>query len=102
MGVFLEGVQSDTVTTAAGQILTKTYTVAVADGQLNLRLIDLGGFDPNTVIEGLDIVLGRFRCDWTASRGGHADGNDQRDGGPCDVDLQRGHPNGHVHLSRCR
>ena len=41
MGVFFEGVQSDTVTTAAGQILTKTYTVAVADGQLDPRLIDL-------------------------------------------------------------
>jgi fibronectin type 3 domain-containing protein len=56
MGIFLEGTQVDSVTTAAGQIVTPTYTVTVSDGQLNLQMKDLGGSDPNTVIEGLDIV----------------------------------------------
>jgi hypothetical protein len=56
MGIFLEGTQVDTVSTAAGQIVTRTYTVTVADGQLNLQMKDLGGSDPNITIEGLDVV----------------------------------------------
>ena len=40
-GVYLEGTQVDSVSTAAGQVVTKTYTVTVSDGQLNLRLLDL-------------------------------------------------------------
>ncbi len=56
MGIFLEGVQMDTVTSAAGQIVVRTYTVTVTDGQLNLQMKDLGGSDPYTEIEGLDVV----------------------------------------------
>src|SRR5262249_6580290 len=55
MGIFLEGSQVDTLTTAAGQILTRTYTVTVSDGQLNLQLKDLGGSDSNVVINGPDL-----------------------------------------------
>ncbi len=58
-GIFLEGSQVDSVNTAAGQIVSKTYTVTVNDGQLTLQLKDLGGVDPYVAIEGLDIVSAR-------------------------------------------
>jgi fibronectin type 3 domain-containing protein len=57
MAVFLEGIQVDTVSTAAGEIRTVTYRgIRVSDGQLNLQLVDLGGSDPNVVISGLEIL----------------------------------------------
>jgi subtilisin family serine protease/fibronectin type 3 domain-containing protein len=56
MGVFLEGTQVDTVSTAAGQPVARTYRVAVGDGQLNLRLFDLGGSGPWVMISGLDVL----------------------------------------------
>src|SRR5690606_11448625 len=57
VGVFLQGGQVDTVTTAEGQFLTKTYTgVVVSDGTLTLRLTDLGGTDPNARINGMSIT----------------------------------------------
>ena len=56
MGVMLEGEQVDTVTTAAGQSAAHTYRVSVSDGQLNLRLFDLGGSDEWVMINGLDVV----------------------------------------------
>ncbi|GAG45820.1 unnamed protein product, partial [marine sediment metagenome] len=46
MGVYLEDVQVDTVSTAAGETVANTYRVSVSDSQLNLHLIDLGGSDP--------------------------------------------------------
>lgn len=55
MGVFLEGTQVDSVTTAARQILTRTYIAKVTDGQLTLLLDDLGGNDANAVINALDV-----------------------------------------------
>jgi fibronectin type 3 domain-containing protein len=58
IGVFLEGAQVDSVTTAAGQWATRTYAVTVNDGQLTLRLRDLGGNDPNAVLNALDVVPG--------------------------------------------
>jgi hypothetical protein len=56
MGVFLEGEQVDMVTTAAGQNAVGTYRITVRDGQLNLRLFDLGGSDEWVMINGLDVV----------------------------------------------
>jgi YD repeat-containing protein len=56
MGVYLEGSLYESVTTAANQVLARTYTVSVADGKLTLRLKDLGGTDANATILGLDIV----------------------------------------------
>lgn len=56
MGVFIEGTQYDTVTTAAGQVSSRTYNVTVADGQLNLGLQDLAGPDANVSIVGLEIA----------------------------------------------
>ncbi|MFV1965393.1 MAG: hypothetical protein ACC628_08215, partial [Pirellulaceae bacterium] len=56
MGIFLEGGRVDTVSTVAGQSVTRTYSIAVADGQLNLTLNDLGGADTNAVIASLEII----------------------------------------------
>ena len=56
MGIFLEGQQVDTVDTAAWQVVTRTYRVTVADGQLTLGLQDLGGTDPAVAIEAMRIV----------------------------------------------
>jgi hypothetical protein len=53
MGVFLEGEQVDTITTAANQFVTRTYSVAVTGGQLTHELRDLGGSDANAVINAL-------------------------------------------------
>ena len=55
MGVFLEGNQVDTVATAAKSVDSKTYQVAVAGGQLTVRLKDLGGKDKNVAITGLTV-----------------------------------------------
>jgi hypothetical protein len=54
-GVFLEGSLYDVVATAAGQVVTRSYTVVVNDGQLDIRLAGLAGKDPYAVIAGLDI-----------------------------------------------
>jgi hypothetical protein len=56
MGVYLEGNLADTVSTSLGQAVTNTYSVTVKDGQLTLRLRDLGGTDPNVVINALTIT----------------------------------------------
>src|SRR5581483_6361490 len=56
MGVFLEDSQVDSVTAAGGQWLSRTYTATVSDGQLTLRLRDLGGSDPNVVLNSIDIT----------------------------------------------
>ncbi|MHC4717410.1 MAG: BACON domain-containing protein, partial [Planctomycetota bacterium] len=58
MGVFLEGVQVDTVSAAAGEVVSRSYTVTVVDGQLTLRLVDQGGTDPNIVIAGMAVADG--------------------------------------------
>ena len=60
MGVFLEGSQVDTVTTAPFEVQTLTYSTTVHDGQLTLQLQDLGGSDANVVINGLQVA-------WTAA-----------------------------------
>jgi fibronectin type 3 domain-containing protein len=56
MGVFLQGAQVDSVTRAAGQFATLRYRVKVADGDLALRLADLGGSDANTVVNAVEAV----------------------------------------------
>lgn len=57
MGVFLEGVQVDSVSTPAGQFAVNTYRTSVSDGQLSLGLRDLGGSDAWVMLNGLDIVF---------------------------------------------
>jgi hypothetical protein len=56
MGVSLEGMAGDPVTTAARELVWQTYTVQVTDGQLNLDFTDLGGKDKNVAIAGVTIV----------------------------------------------
>jgi YD repeat-containing protein len=53
MGLLLEGVLVDTLTTAANHFETRTYRVTVADAQLTMTLHDLGGSDANAVINAL-------------------------------------------------
>jgi len=56
MGVFLEGLQVDSVDTRAGEYLTRRYrNVAVGDGELTLHVDDLGGLDRTVVINGLEV-----------------------------------------------
>ncbi len=55
MGVYLEGVLVDTVSTNAGQFSAKSYQATVNDGQLTVLLHDLGGSDANVVINGLEV-----------------------------------------------
>jgi len=57
MAISLEGnlVESN-ITTKAGQFVQKTYTVQVTDGQLTVRLQDLGGRDPYAVINALTLT----------------------------------------------
>jgi hypothetical protein len=56
MQLSLEGVQLATLNTAGGEVLTRTYRVAVTDGQLTFRLRDAGGSDYNAVLNGLEVV----------------------------------------------
>jgi formylglycine-generating enzyme required for sulfatase activity/fibronectin type 3 domain-containing protein len=55
-GVFLEGVQVDTITTARNTWVARVYLVAVADRQLTLTLRDLGGADKFFAINALTVV----------------------------------------------
>jgi hypothetical protein len=56
VGIYLEGALVDTVSTAAHEHVTQTYRVTVADGQLTVRLLDLGGADANFAINGLEVA----------------------------------------------
>jgi hypothetical protein len=55
MGVYLQNQQVDSVTTTAGQLVTKTYTVTITNGQLQLGLYNLGATDPFVWIQSLSI-----------------------------------------------
>ena len=55
MQVYLEGDRvENNLTTQAGTFLRRTYSVRVTDGQLTLRLKDLGGQSPTAVINALE------------------------------------------------
>jgi PKD repeat protein len=56
MGIFLQGTQVDTVSTLAGQSLSKTYTVSVSTAQLQLEVKALGGAGSLALINGLDLT----------------------------------------------
>ena len=53
--VELEGTRVETFTLPAGSSSTRTYEVAVLDGQLTVHLVDLGGTDSNAVINVLEV-----------------------------------------------
>ena len=54
--VFLEGVLVDAFMTPASDVVIRTYTVTVVDGQLTLLLDGSGGTDPNMVINALQVI----------------------------------------------
>ncbi len=56
MAVYIEGKQVDTVGTTYGQTVTRTFQAVVQDGQLTVQFTDLGGNDPNVVIESLTVT----------------------------------------------
>jgi subtilisin-like proprotein convertase family protein/subtilisin family serine protease len=53
MRVKTEGIARPVVSTVAGQVITRIYTVNVTDGQLNLDFEDMGGADPHVAISGI-------------------------------------------------
>ena len=55
VAVYLEGEQVDTMDTAAGEILARTYVVDVTDRRLTLTLQDLGGTDALASIAALTL-----------------------------------------------
>ena len=55
MGIYLQGGLVDTLTRSANSFITTSYSVIVGDGQLTVRLRDLGGNDANAVINALTI-----------------------------------------------
>lgn len=93
MGVFLEGAQLDSVSTAAGAYEVRTFRVTVSDGQLTLRIEDLGGLDPLVVINSLQIrhVETILPPDDGGGDGDPGDG-DPGDGDPGDGDPGDGEP----------
>lgn len=56
IGISLQDAQVAEVKTSAGQSLTRAFYVNVTNGQLRLRLNDLGGRNRNIVIQSLDVV----------------------------------------------
>ena len=56
MGVYIQGVLVDTITTAPGQILSFGYPATVTNGQLDVTFQDLGGSDPFVAVAGLEVA----------------------------------------------
>jgi Beta-agarase/YXIM esterase-like, galactose-binding domain-like len=56
MAIYLEGKHVATVSTAARNFVTRSFQVSVKDKQLTLDLDDLGGRDPNVVLNALRVV----------------------------------------------
>ncbi len=55
MGIYLEGSLVDSVTTAGGMLASRSFQTTVSDGQLTIRLRDLGGSDANVVVQAIRI-----------------------------------------------
>jgi fibronectin type 3 domain-containing protein len=55
-GIYLQGTQVDTITTAKDQFISKTYTITVTNGQILFTFKDLGGVDLYAALDALDIV----------------------------------------------
>ncbi len=56
MALSFQGEPRETIDTGAGKFHVKSYRVAVSNGQLNLLLRDMGGSDPNVVINSLVVA----------------------------------------------
>jgi PKD repeat protein len=75
--LYAEGGMIDTgLTTLAGKTLTKTYTVQVTDGQLNLDLVDTGGVNGYFALDALDIVPHGSSTSLTANAGADVAANE--------------------------
>ena len=57
MAIVLEGVQVGMLNTLVQPTLTRKYVTRVVDGQLAVRLQDLGGIDPDVVIQAISVEL---------------------------------------------
>jgi hypothetical protein len=56
MDVYAEGVlKLDDVTVEAGQFKVLSFTVALSDGELNIRFHDDGGTDENWIVNAITI-----------------------------------------------
>jgi beta-glucanase (GH16 family)/fibronectin type 3 domain-containing protein len=55
-GIYLQGTQVDTITTAKDQFVSNTYKITVTNGQIQFTFKDLGGVDLYTTLDALDIV----------------------------------------------
>jgi fibronectin type 3 domain-containing protein len=56
VALVVEGQTWDVVSTAAGEVIRRVVRVVVPDGQLAVRVQDLGGSDPNAVLNGIEVV----------------------------------------------
>ena len=56
MSFTAEGVQLETLSTAAGQVVERSYRVTIADRQLTFEVADLGGADANAVLNALELI----------------------------------------------
>ncbi len=55
-GIYLQGIQVDTITSAANQYVSRTYSVTVTTGQIQFTFKDLGGVDLYDALDSLDIA----------------------------------------------
>jgi len=55
MQLSLDGTVIDTLSTAAGEVLTRSYQISVTTGHFALNLKDLGGSDPSAVLNALRV-----------------------------------------------
>jgi fibronectin type 3 domain-containing protein len=56
MAVYFAGEQVDLVSTAVSEVVQRVYRVNVTDGHLAVRVADLGGADPNAVVNGIEVI----------------------------------------------
>jgi hypothetical protein len=56
VGIYIEGQLVDTITTAAGEVLTKYYEADVSDGRLSIEFRDLGGSDTCFAVEAVEVT----------------------------------------------
>jgi len=57
MGIHIEGTLVDTVTLAMNEFVTRTYRVDVTDGQLTIRLKDLGGVELHAAVNAIEVAM---------------------------------------------
>ncbi len=56
MGVSVQGAKADSITTGKNQFVRRRWRTCVADNRLEVLLDDLGGTDPNVVVNAIEIA----------------------------------------------